>query len=362
MTKALPSEQAKALSELGAAKGGRARAEKLSPEERTEIARHAAEARWAAEGITSKIPKEEYTGILKIKDIELPCGVLEDGTRILSTRGINRALGSTTTGTPRKDKIGARQLPYILASDAVKPYLSNDLLARLTYPREYRPKHGGRTAYGQEATLLPEMCEVILDADRDGKLGKRYIKIVRTADLLIRGFARVGIIALVDEATGYQDDRAKDELTRILDAYIEEELRPYIRKFPNEFFRQIYRLYGWEYKPGNTRSPRFVGKFINKYIYDPLPPEVLPKLRELNPADDKWQRKHKHFQYLTEDVGEPHVDKQLAAVTALLKISDKPEEFDEHFRRAFAKTYQNRLPFGTPKPLIIDVETGEAVI
>ena len=285
MVNKLASEHAKTLSALGSAKGGKARAARLSPEERSDIARRAAEARWSNEGTPAKIPKETHDGILRLSSstlgtIELPVGVLEDGTRIVSTRGINRALGSTTTGTPRTDKIGARQLPYILASDALKSHLNNELIARLMYPREYRPKHGGRTGYGHEATLIPDICEVILDAEKAGDLGKRYTNIVRTAELLIRGFARVGIIALIDEATGYQDDRAKDELTRILEAYIEESLRPYVSKFPNEFFKEMYRLHAWEYKPGNTRSPRYVGKFINRYIYEPLPPDVLPKLRE----------------------------------------------------------------------------------
>src|SRR5438477_7133322 len=106
--------------------GGKARAESLSPERRREIAQQAAAARWSENG-ASKLPKENYEGILKIKAIELPCGVLDDGTRILSTRGVNRALGSTGTGTSKKGKIGARQLPRILASDTLKPYLTNEL-------------------------------------------------------------------------------------------------------------------------------------------------------------------------------------------------------------------------------------------
>lgn len=338
---------------LDPSEGGKARAEALSPERRREIAQQAATARWSEDG-ASKLPKENYEGILQIKAIELPCGVLDDGTRILSTRGVNRALGSLATGTTKKGKIGARQLPSILASDKLKPYLTNDLIVRLMRPREYRPKHGGRTAYGHEATLLPEMCEVIIEADRAGILGKRYANISRTADLLIRGFARVGIIALIDEATGYQDDRAKDELTRILEAYIEESLRPYVSKFPNEFFKEIYRLYGWTYKPGSSFRPQYIGKFINKYIYEPLPPQVLPRMRELNPVTEKGYRRHKHFQYLTDDIGEPHLDKQLAATTALLKISDSVPGFDDHFRRAFAKHYQNKLNF--PEPLVIDVD------
>lgn len=358
MTKEISSQHAQALSKLGAAKGGKARAESLTSEERKGIARRAAEARWSVEG-ASKVPRETYTGIIRLGSIEIPCGVLEDGTRVISTRGINRTLGSTTTGTPRNEpKSGARQLPYILASEAVKSRIDSELMARLMYPREYRPKRGGRTAFGHEATLLPEICDVILEADRAGGLGKRHENIVRTANILMRGFARLGIIALIDEATGYQEDREKKELARILEAYIEEELRPYVGKFKHEFFKQIYRLHGWEYKPNDTRSPRYIGKFINKYIYDPLPPQVLPRLKEINPANEKGQRKRKHFQYLTEDIGEPHLDKQLATTTALMKISDDVKQFDDYFRKVFTKHYQQRLPYQDQErePLVIDVE------
>jgi hypothetical protein len=144
-------------------------------------------------------------------------------------------------------------------------------------------------------TVSTEICELILDANQIKRFRNNQQHLVDTANLLIRGFARVGIIALVDEATGYQDDRAKDELSKILEAYIEETLRPYVSKFPNEFFKELYRLHGWDYKPGNTRRPRYLGNFINKYIYDPLPPGVLPRLRELNPYTEKGYRKKKAF-------------------------------------------------------------------
>src|SRR5947199_6820514 len=110
MPKELTSEHAKALSELGASKGGRARAEALSPEARREIARRAAEARWSADGgESSKIPRETHDGIIKLGNVEIQCSVLEDGTRVFSTRGVNRALGSKTTGAPVTEKTGARQ-------------------------------------------------------------------------------------------------------------------------------------------------------------------------------------------------------------------------------------------------------------
>jgi hypothetical protein len=338
---------------LDASKGGKARADALSAVQRSEIARNAAKARWENSALAVS-PKEMYSGTIQIGESVLQCGVLDNNIRVFSTRGVTRAMGGRQTGT-RGAKDGAPQLPPFLASDSIKPNISPQLMARLLTPLQYRPKHGGRTAFGYEATLLPEICELILDSNDKNPFRPNQRHLVETANMLVRGFARVGIIALVDEATGFQDERTKDELARLLAVYVQEVFRPYVSKFPNEFFKELYRVYGWSYQPGNTQSPRYVGKFINKYIYKALPPNVLPKLQELNPINDKGQRPRKHFQHLTGIVGEPHVDKQLAVVTTLLKLSNKPSEFDEIYQRALGKDYQQRFSFIDPPTLVVEV-------
>jgi hypothetical protein len=355
MANELTSEHAKALSDLGASKGGKARAEALSPVERSEIARRAAEARWASADKVS-LPKETHPGTIQIGKTILQCGVLDNEIRVFSTRGITRAMGGRKTGTAGAATGGAPQLPAFLASDSIKPFISPQLMARLLTPLQYRPKHGGRTAFGYEATILPEICEVILEANEHAPLKSNQRHLVETANTLIRAFAKVGIIALVDEATGFQYDRAKDDLTRLLAMYVQEPFRPYVSKFRHDFFKEVYRIYGWEYKPGNRQSPRYVGKFINKYIYEPLLPNILPKLQEVNPANDKGQRPRKHFQHLTPDLGDPHIDKQIAVVTTLLRLADSPQEFDKIYQRACGKQYQPTFNFGEPEPLVIDVE------
>lgn len=204
-----------------ASQGGKARAQSMSPEARKESARSAALARWEKASINSIFPRETHGGVLRIGELEIPCGVLSNGLRVLSTRGVSRAMGSTRTGT-KGDSDGAPQLPNFLASDGVKPFISAELLARLQAPVIYHPKHGGRTAYGYEARILPDVCEVILDAKVAGTLKESQGKLADAALILIRALAKVGIIALVDEATGYQADRARDELQLILESYVVE--------------------------------------------------------------------------------------------------------------------------------------------
>lgn len=335
--------------------GGKARAEKLSQEDRSAIARHAAETRWNKQSPLSALPKETHTGALKVINREIPCSVLEGGIRVFSTRGINRAMGSRTTGTRKgAEVIGAPQLPAFLVSASIKPFIHSDLMVRLISPVQYRTKHGGRTAFGYEATMLPMICEVILDAQKAGVLKASQKHLADMADLLIRGFARVGVIALVDEATGYQEERARDELNRILEAYIAKELLPWAKRFPDEFFKQAFKIHGWEYREGSVRSPRYLGKLINKTVFEPMPPGVLDELRRLNPPNESGYRRHRHHQFLTPDTGLPHLDKQIVAVTTLMRVSDTKERFWDLFEKAFPKKDQQiRMEYPDGEPLEI---------
>ena len=115
------------------------------------------------------------------------------------------------------------------------------------------------------------VCEVYLDALNAGVLQRSQLDATQAAETLIRGLARVGIIALVDEATGYREVRARQELQKILEAYVQAEFRPWVQTFPDEFFREIYRLHDWEFWPGTSRRTPHVGKLIKHYIYEVCP-------------------------------------------------------------------------------------------
>jgi hypothetical protein len=338
------SNYAKALSASGAHKGGKARAARLAPDERSEIARLAAEARWG-----TSVPRAAYTGQLDIAGRIISCAVLENGTRLLTQGSFMTALGRAEkakggTGSARLTRSDPLidGLPPFLAAENLRPFIS-EKLSETSLPIVFRNPKGGK-AYGYDARLLPMVCEVYLKAKDADEILPSQERIVKACNILMRGLAQVGIIALVDEATGYQEQRAKDELSQILAAYISEELRPWIPMFPNEFFKQIYRLHGWAYKEGSVKRPQYIGKLINKWIYQPLPPGVLTALQARNPMTDKGYRKYKHHQFLTIDTGNVHLDKQITSVTVLMRISSDKSEFEEHFAKAFGQPYQLKMP------------------
>jgi hypothetical protein len=310
----------------GRARGGHARAEALSPQDRTQIARRAALARWGDGTPPGDLPRETHSGILVIGDLEIPCAVLENGQRVFSARGLSRAIGSRTKSIkvrPGQEDVyaDARQMPPFLAAPAIRPFIPNDLLLPVTNPIQYRIKRGGGTAFGYEASLLPKICGVILDAAKEGVFRKSQRQLVERAELLIRGLAHVGVIALVDEATGYQSDRDKDALQEILNLYIGQELAKWAKRFPDAFYEQMFRLKGWHFNPNSSQRPHAMARLTLDLVFDRIGPGLSNELKQRRKEllETTGRRRAKLHQAMTVDIGHPALQHHLSGLTFLGK-------------------------------------------
>lgn len=263
----------------------------------------------------------------------IKCFVLKDGRRVISGRGLTEAIGM------KGRSIGAKR---ILGMSRITEYLPEDALENISEPIKFigkgtlKNEHGYTTGY--EATVLLDICEAILEARKNGDLQtEQEFRYAEYCEALVRSFAKIGIIALVDEATGYQEERAKNELHKILEAYVAKELLPWTKRFPDEFYKELFRLRGWQIVPLSVKKPKYVGKLTNQLIYEQLPEGVLEELRNKNPITEKGYRKDRHHQHLTENIGNSHLEKQIASVTMLMRISPDWATFMRHFSRAFGK-------------------------
>lgn len=304
----------------GKAAGGKARAEKLSPERRSEIASAAA----LAKAEIAKLPKATHGSIdhpLRIGDIEIPCYVLEDGTRVLSQRGLIAGMGMKPGGSAT----GADRLAVFAGSKSISPFISKDLAMTIANPIKFVAPSGGTVTFGYPATVLADICDAVLAARKDGKVLAQQAHIAAQAEILVRGFARVGIIALVDEATGYQKDRAKDALAQILEAFVAKELQPYVRTFPADYYEQLFRLRGLPYPPENAKyRPQYFGVLTNDIVYKRLAPGLLAELKKENAKDKK---KGHLFRRLTTDKGHPKLREHLASTVTIMKLSRDYDDF-----------------------------------
>lgn len=296
----------------GRSRGGKARAEKLTPDQRSEIAKKAARARWET------VPKANFTGEIHIGEATIPCAVLDDGTRLLTQEGFLKAIGRS--GKPAAGR-GSQfeKLPPFLALDNLKSFIDKDLETS-TYPIVFQVPKGGR-AYGYQAKILPMVCEVYLRARDAGELLKSQEKFATACDILMRGLAHVGITALVDEATGYQEYRQRDALAKILEAFVAKELRPWVQTFPPEFYRELFRLRGLDYPSDSVKRPQYFGSLTNDIVYKRIAPGVLKELKRVTERSNSGRPKHKLFQRLTQNLGYPKLREHLGAVVAVMRLS-----------------------------------------
>ena len=316
------------------AKGGKARAKKLSASKRSAIAKKAAASRWADLPVAICATSEGQP--LRIADIELECYVLEDGTRLLSQAGFLSVLGRH-----RKANVRRETVPAILQGKAISPFICEDTLEKST-PIAFRTPHGSR-ASGYRAELLPEVCEVYLKARDANALPPNQIHVAKQADILMRGLAHVGIIALVDEATGYQDVRARNALALILEQFIAKELQAWVRTFPDDYYRGMFRLRGLQYPEDTVKRPQYFGTLTNEVVYARLAPGVLDELKKVTPRSDAGNLRHKFFQRLTTNIGYPKLREHLGSVVTIMKLSNSWREFKENLDRIHPR-YGNTIP------------------
>jgi hypothetical protein len=333
----------------GRAKGGYARAAVLSPEERSESARKAAAARWARPREEAVVEAEEdqqeeilepiaalpvarWRGTLNIVGLEVPCYVLDSGQKIIGRTSATELL----TGIK-----GGGALEKYIAVKALEPFINKDLVLERLVPFRLPEVEGLEKAVkGLPADLMIEVCQGFVSAlqstfdsnSSHPKLTDRQIQMAMKASAFLSACAKVGLEALIDEATGYQYERAEDALQVKLRAFIAEELRAWEKTFPDELWSEFGRLTGWK---GSLHSrPKWWGRLVIEMIYDTLDPDVANYLKNNKPpAGIHWHRQ------LTENIGVRALVSRCYEVIGMAKTCHDMREL----RNKVAQHYGRRL-------------------
>lgn len=315
--------------------GGKARADSLPKERRQEIARQAALARW-----DSDVPQATHEGVVEIGDAQIMAAVLPNGKRLLTQGSFLIAIGRSRTpkaGTGALSTVDG--IPFFLQADILRPFISENLLVSTT-PIFFRDK-SKRRAVGYDAGLLPMVAEVYLKmrdecSSQQRPVPRQFQHIVTACDILMRGLAQVGIIALVDEATGYQDIRDRLALQAILDKFLRKEFAAWAKQFPDDFYREIFRLRKWQWRGMKVNRPQCVAHYTNDLVWSRLAPGLLGELAVRNPKNEKGYRK-RNGQLLTDDIGVPALSQHLYAIVGLMRIADDWSQLIRLVDRAYPK-------------------------
>jgi len=266
------------------------------------------------------MPFSMFPGQLHMGSVTLDCHVLNDLRRVLSQGQVVRAL------------TGGRDSSNLTRYIEGNPLLPDDLLDGRTV--QFRVPGNPQVAIGIDATLLIEICDAYLDARLQKLLKPNQRHLAQVSEVIVRACAKVGIIALIDEATGYQEVRAKNALQLKLQAFIADDLQEWAKMFPDEFWFELARLENIHYSARNR--PLRWGRYVMAFVYDAMDQDVGKELRKINPEPQHGQN---HHQWLR-DFGREKVHDQLQRVIAIMKSCDTMPEFRRRFEKVFSKTYQ----------------------
>jgi hypothetical protein len=264
------------------------------------------------------MPYSMFRGTLTFADMEIECHVLNDGRRVLTQREVVRLLS------------GGRESGHLARYLERNPLYHKDGAAGPTI--QFKVPGSPTIATGYEGTLLVEICDSYLEAESQGLLRHSQEKLVKQASIVVRACAKVGIIALIDEATGYQAIREKRALQLKLQAFIAEEMQDWALMFPHEFWIELARLENIHYSPKNR--PLRWGKYIMMFVYDAIDGDVGRELRKKNPNPHFLQN---HHQWLKQ-FGRERVNDQIQRVIAIMKLCSGMDEFRQKFAHVYRKT------------------------
>ncbi len=256
-----------------------------------------------------------YTGEINLAGTILPCAVLQNGQRVIAHRQVLGLLTGTVQGQINR---------YLSAQNLQKFFperLKNiDLI-------KYEDK--GQAHQGFDPELIVDFCNAYIQAKEAGVLHSNQKKLARKAQIIISSLAKVGIVGLIDSVTGYDKVREKNALQALLDRFLLKEYATWAKRFPDEFYTEIFRLKNWSFAD-LKKKPSVIGYYTKNIVYDRIAPDLTNKLKELKPKNSV--RLH---QFLTLDLGVPALNHHISNVITIMKLSDNWDHFMDNLNKLF---------------------------
>lgn len=273
---------------------------------------------------TGDMPIAIYRGTLNIVGAEIPCYVLDNGVRVIGRTSATEFLTGIKGGGALEKYIGVKSLESFVNKDIV--------LERLVPFRLLEVEGLDKAVKGLPADSYIDLCqgfvravEANLDPRFDGvKMTPRQLQMGIKASMFLSACAKVGLDALIDEATGYQYERTHDALQVKLAAYLETEMRKWEKTFPDELWAEFARLTTWR-GPLHQR-PKYWGKLVNELIYQNLDKDVAKWLKDNVPAPRKGLNYH---QWLSGQFGLKRLIEHIWMVVGMAKTCDSMMELRE---------------------------------
>lgn len=267
--------------------------------------------------MNASILTASHYGVVHFGDLDCEAVVLTTGERGYVRKQVAKLLGVHENNTGHRFR-------QILADFSPKSLSDMDKFeSPISLP-------SGRRAQFFPAGVITQIATGVIDAALNQTLHRARKKLVPNCMKIMRALATTGEVALIDEATGYQHHRAPDALQELISKLLRQSCASWERRFHPDYYRAIYRLFGWKYQGHDQNPPHVVGQITLRWVYGPvLPEDLLGEIRNRKGISQK------HHQWLT-DQGLAHLESQIHAVTAIARSSMSYPDFKRRCEAAFA--------------------------
>lgn len=278
--------------------------------------------------MTEHLPRVIASGVLEVFN-DLPCYVLDDGQRIFKLSNLTKALRGKEHG-----KFGN----YLAASN-IQKHLPARIVPLSDEIHDRVPQgvveftHNNKTEKGYNSEDFMDVCIAFIEAGHSEELSDVQKEILVNANRYIMACAKVGITALIDEATGYQNLREDNALQLKLKFFLSDQLRDWEKTFPDELWRQFGRLTNWK---GSINSrPRYWGKLVNELIYECIDEDLAKYLKENKPLMSSHTKYH---QWLNDNYGVRALTEHIWQIIGMARGCDNIAQLKELANKEFKKS------------------------
>lgn len=309
----------------GKAKGGIARAKSLTKEQRSEIAKKGAAARWK-----DKPLKATHRGnFMDDFGIDAECYVLDDEAKtvVVTKTGLSQLLG-----------IGehARDLDQLLGAQYMSKYRDLELQRKMENPYKFQLTSKSKTVHqasGYDVTAIVDIGRALIEAKDSDDLPASRLKAAAAAQKLINASAKAGIKGVAYALAGYRPE--VQEVIDAFKAFVREEARQYEKEFPDELYEEWYRLYGLN-RPEKGRPIRF-GQLTNMQIYVPLAKSKGKILEQIRTSRGENGKPSDKLHLFLSEIGVKALRQHIGKLLGVAAMSDSKEEYEVGIGKVFGK-------------------------
>ncbi len=268
----------------------------------------------------SKLPRAVAEGVMMFGDISVRVAVLTTGQHVLMDIDMAAGLGVGRGG----GSSNCAEMPSFARAANVKACLEGALLTAPNWRVYFIRKDGrGLPQRGIDARAVPVFLMAIVDADRSGALHKSQEALANGSARMVAWCAGDGLVARIEENTGWWLVRAQAQLDHGL-RLVQPEADGWSKVFPDSFKTEVNRLKGWRQNPRIHLCSPEIGNITRRIVWARLAPGVQEAVEERNPSvrskkTGRSYRRNRHHQHLTREEGMAALTGHLHGVGALMR-------------------------------------------